>query len=85
MLAKRVLIYEAGLTIRRGGGQGCITLSLYLPGFVPLILDSLHLCALAPLDLPDRKDLFLKITVEALVVRMATVFKRLLNPSDYII
>lgn len=55
-------------------------LSLYLPAFVPLILDSLHLCALAPLDLPDRKDLFLKITVDAFVVRMATVFKRLLKP-----
>lgn len=68
-----------------GGRQGCITLSLYLPDFVSLILASLHLCALAPLDLPDRKDLFLKVTVEALVVRMATVFKRLLNPSDYII
>lgn len=32
--------------------------SLCLPGFVPLILSFLHLCALAPLDLPDRKEIY---------------------------
>lgn len=56
-LLRLILMYEASLEIRRGGGQGCISISLCLPSSVPLTLCSLHLCALPSLHLPDRKEI----------------------------
>lgn len=56
-LLRLILMYEASLEIRRGDGQGCISISLCLPSSVPLILSSLHLCALPSLHLPDRKEI----------------------------
>ena len=56
-LSRLVWIFEPKLKIRRGDGQGCISISLCLPSSVPLILNSLHLCALASLHLPDRKEI----------------------------